>query len=194
MVTCSRWLLIAAAFVLASHSAHASPFFMGLGDLPGGSFNSEAESVSADGSVVVGRGRNANDDNEAFLWNGSMVGLGTLGSNDESQARSVSADGMVVVGVSGGEAFRWEDQVMEGLGDLAGGSFQSMAFGVSDDGSVIVGLGNSDDGQRAFVWDQDTGMRSIQDILEDHLGIDLSGWELIAPPRRLSSHVAHHCA
>ena len=34
----------------------AEPFFMGLGDLPGGGFSSFAYGVSADGSVVVGQG------------------------------------------------------------------------------------------------------------------------------------------
>jgi probable HAF family extracellular repeat protein len=39
------------------------------------------------------------------------------------------------------EAFRWESGVMVGLGDLAGGDFESRAMAVSDDGTVIVGQG-----------------------------------------------------
>jgi probable HAF family extracellular repeat protein len=53
--------------------------FQGLGDLSGGSFYSYANGVSADGSVVVGRGSSANG-NEAFRWTQGtgMVGLGDL--------------------------------------------------------------------------------------------------------------------
>jgi len=69
----------------------------------------------------------------------------------------VSADGTVVVGYSwsengNSEAFRWEDGVMTGLGDLPGGNFMSQAHGVSADGSVIVGFSSTADGDRAFMW------------------------------------------
>jgi len=52
---------------------------VGLGDLPGGSFSSYADGVSANGSVVVGYGNSANG-NEAFRWTQGtgMVGLGDL--------------------------------------------------------------------------------------------------------------------
>ena len=46
------------------------------------------------------------------------------------------------VSVSGDEAFRWTQATgMVGLGDLPGGSFNSIAWGVSADGSVVVGTG-----------------------------------------------------
>jgi probable HAF family extracellular repeat protein len=41
---------------------------------------------------------------------------------------------------------------MTGLGDLAGGSFGSVALGVSADGSVVVGQGRSASGDEAFRW------------------------------------------
>ena len=43
----------------------------------------------------------------------------------------------------GSEAFRWEDGVMAGLGDLPGGNFSSAAFDVTGDGSVLVGQASS---------------------------------------------------
>ena len=54
-------------------------FFQGLGDLPGGSFSSQASGLSADGSVVVGSGVSAKSQ-EAFRWTQQtgMVGLGVL--------------------------------------------------------------------------------------------------------------------
>ncbi len=58
-----------------------------------------------------------------------------------------------------GEAFRWTDGGgMVGLGDLAGGSFQSAAEGTSADGSVVVGFSNSGSGTEAFRWTASGGM------------------------------------
>ena len=57
--------------------------FQGLGDLPGGIFNSQAYGVSANGSVVVGRGNSANGF-EASRWTQEtgMVGVGDLSGGD----------------------------------------------------------------------------------------------------------------
>ena len=151
--------------------------FQGLGDLPGGSFESQAFGVSADGSVVVGWSRS--DPNiEAFRWTsgGGMVGLGDLpGGAVFTQAFGVSADGSVVVGVgssaSGSEAFRWTSEGgMVGLGDLPGGFFNDingMAHGVSADGSVVVGSGTSDAAgfsTEAFRWTAGGGMVGLGDL------------------------------
>ena len=107
---------------------------VGLGDLPGGIFQSDAHSVSADGSVVVGNSTSASGF-EAFRWTsgGGMVGLGDLpGGIFSSTAESISADGSVIVGVGNldlasfttAEAFRWTSGGgMVGLGDLPGGDF-----------------------------------------------------------------------
>lgn len=151
---------------------------VGLGDLPGGFFYSDAYGVSSDGSVVVGWSSSASG-MEAFRWeNGIMVGLGGF----FSQASDVSANGSVVVGFSesalGDETFRWENGRMVGLGDLPGGIFWSKAYGVSADGSVVVGWGSSVSGQEAFIWDADNGMRSLKDILVNDCGLDLTGWSL----------------
>ncbi len=52
--------------VVLARPAAAGPFFMGLGDLPGGGFFSGASDVSADGSVVLGLGNSAAGQ-EAFI-------------------------------------------------------------------------------------------------------------------------------
>jgi probable HAF family extracellular repeat protein len=157
---------------------------VGLGDLPGGSFGSGAFGVSADGSTVVGWADSASG-KEAFRWtsSGGMVGLGDLsGGYFRSQAFGVSADGSIVVGAgnsaSGTEAFRWTASGgMVGLGNLPGGNF-SEAYAVSADGSVIVGRGhNASDGE-AFIWDTTNGMQSLQDMLVNDHGLDLTGWTL----------------
>jgi probable HAF family extracellular repeat protein len=98
------------------------------------------------------------------------------------QAFGVSADGSVDVGeASSGssfEAFRWEDGVMVGLGDLPGGEVFSSAFAASADGSIIVGFGRTESGDETFIWNSEDGMRRLRDVLVEDFGLDLAGWQL----------------
>jgi probable HAF family extracellular repeat protein len=86
---------------------------VGLGDLPGGLTFSEAHDVSADGSVVVGRGSTVGDDGEpeqtAFYWTAATgmlklqdlllsAGVTNLDGWLLGEARGVSADGLTIVG------------------------------------------------------------------------------------------------
>jgi len=138
-----------------------------LGDLPGGSFNSIANAVSRDGSVICGSSSSAPSSTEAFRWteSGGMVGLGDLPGGDfESSAYGVSGDGRTVVGMSytdnGPEAFVWDElNGMEELAnvltdryglDLSGWSLD-YARAISDDGSTIVGFGVNPSG-RGEAW------------------------------------------
>jgi probable HAF family extracellular repeat protein len=138
----------------------AAPGFQGLGDLPGASFYSGAQGISADGSVVVGRSYSASGE-EAFLWNAvnGMVGLGDLpGGLFYSRAYGVSADGSVVVGwgnsSSGQEAFYWTaDSGMQSLKDILENSGLDLtgwtlgvANGLSADGLTVVGYGTNPQG------------------------------------------------
>lgn len=164
-----------------------------LGDFPGGDLYSEAYGMSADGSVVVGRGTNSGG-YMAFRWTptSGLVALGDLpGGGQDSWARDVSADGSVIVGrgksAYGSEAFQWTAPSadsrggMIGLGDLPGGDFFSEALAVSADGSVIVGGSISGDSGymgEAFIWDAENGMRSLRDVLTTEYGFDLTGWHL----------------
>lgn len=139
----------------------AAEGMVGLGDLDGGSFDSNAIDISDDGSTIVGRGNSTLGD-EAFRWTAAsgMVGLGDLpGGSFESSAQGVSADGSTVVGysvaTSGDEAFIWTKElgmvsmknylVDNGI-DLAGWTLQ-FAGGVSADGRTIVGYGLNPHGQ-----------------------------------------------
>jgi probable HAF family extracellular repeat protein len=138
---------------------------VGLGYLLGGTGNSSAFGISADGTTVVGDSSFSNA-REAFRWTQGvgMVGLGDLaGGTLTSSARAASADGSVVVGYGttddGFEAFRWtEDSGMAGLGDLPGGAIDSEATDVSADGAVVVGSSEAATGREAFFWRQGTGM------------------------------------
>ncbi|MGE0536392.1 MAG: PEP-CTERM sorting domain-containing protein [Pirellulales bacterium] len=150
--------LIALTFAAPARAGSFS--FQGLGDLPGGTFLSLANAVSADGNVVVGQSRSASG-LEAFRWTsgGGMLGLGDLpGGTFQSAAQGVSADGSVVVGegwkLAGSEAFRWTSGGgMVGLGDLP-----SSAVAVSADGSVVVGSSSE-----AFRWTSGGGMVGLGD-------------------------------
>jgi uncharacterized membrane protein len=83
---------------------------VGLGDLPGGSFNSHALGASSDGSVVVGYG-NSDSGYEAFIWNATdgIRNLRDVLVNDFGlgpqltgwtllDARGISSDGLTIVG------------------------------------------------------------------------------------------------
>ncbi len=163
-------------FVLGSASLAfgGTPFFTGLGDLPGGlNFSSIAygpRSISADGTIVVGYSSSGSG-TEAFRWeNGVINGMGDFpGGALDSAAFNMSADGSVVVGRGhhelGYEAARWTQWGgMQGLGDLPGGDYYSRAMGTSYDGTVIVGDSESASGLQAFKWTQETGMVGLGDL------------------------------
>ncbi len=105
----------------------------------------------------------------------SFQGVGGLLDNGgpsvfRSESYGVSGDGSVVFGSStsagGGEAFRWTAQTgIQGLGDIAGGQFRSLAKDASYDGSTIVGYGTTlnaygETVEHPFVWTEE-GMQEL---------------------------------
>jgi probable HAF family extracellular repeat protein len=176
-------LILSFAVFTTPSIASEEASFVGVGDLPGGTFESCATDVSGDGSVIVGSSRSG-DFLEAFRWeNGVMVGLGKLRPDDaESQALGVSDDGSVVVGRSASgshlEAFRWKSGVMEGLGVLPSLEF-STATAVSADGRVVVGFSQSSTAVEAFHWENGV-MIGLGDLpggafLSQALGVSANG-------------------
>lgn len=152
---------------------------------------SQSYGVSPDGGVIVGNAHMAGSSTagQAFRWTAAdgMVGLGVIaGGQEPSAARAVSGDGWVIVGESrspnaGGSSFReafcWTpDAGMVGLGDLPGGQFHSLAKDVSADGSIVIGSGTTALGSEAFIWNETAGMRSLQELLLNDLGLDLGGF------------------
>jgi len=116
----------------------------GLGTLNGRPLLA-ANSVSADGSVVVGR-----SDIEAFRWtpDTGVGALETLGG--QTAATSVSADGLVVGGFrfppgGGSRVLRWgpDGSLHEVVGRTAV---------VSGDGTTIVGQFSTSTGTAAYKW------------------------------------------
>ena len=72
----SLTVIVVAASLATSSLAGADALFTGLGDLDGGSSFSEAFGISADGSVVAGRG-SSDLGSEAFMWT-AEDGMGLL--------------------------------------------------------------------------------------------------------------------
>lgn len=144
----------ALALLVSAGAAFAQnrPSFTGVGDLPGGAYDSGAEAVSDDGSVVVGGSESAAGP-QAYRWTaaGGIVGLGDLsGGAFASSASGVSANGGVIVGtgvVSNDESrgFRWTTGGgMVALNALLCFLCDDYAYGnkVSANGLVAVGASN----------------------------------------------------
>ncbi len=89
--------VVGSYLVVAVTAVADVPYFQGLGDLPGGSFESRASAISGDGSTVVGQSRSSSGQ-EAFRWRlaSGIVGLGDYPTGGfSSRAWGVSANGSV---------------------------------------------------------------------------------------------------
>ncbi len=127
-----------------------------LGTLGGTDSNVIAISntISSDGSTVVGNSFIANGDTHAFKYTNSMIDIGTLGGNSSS-AVAVSSDGSVIVGSSltgAGEthAFKYTNNMVD-IGTLPGDNY-SAATDISSDGLVIVGTSSLFGAGHAFKY------------------------------------------
>ena len=167
---------VCGVLLLATVAAAEQWSFQAIGDLGGTSDfgkSSRAYAVSGDGHVVVGDslaavGLGVTRGVEAFRWtrSGSLLGLGTLSSDEFfSTAWGVADAGRVVVGesqtVTGKRAFRWsEADGMTNLGALPGHD-RSLAYAVNGDGTVIVGASSSYASTLAVRWAEAAGMMSL---------------------------------
>lgn len=123
-----------------------------------------ATGVSADGQVVVGTD-SVNGQNVAFRWT-SADGLTVL---TPGQGANISPDGSTIVGIqSDGNIFRWTtaEGVMP-LGIPGAGAEYWPLIGVSAGGTRVV-AGD-------LFWSAATGTRSLEDVLTQWYGLDLSG-------------------
>lgn len=148
------------ACLLTNSAQGQEPFFIGLGDLPGGTFYSFPDDISADGTVVTGSSRTESYE-EIFRWTrtAGMVGLGIR----DGSVNRVSADGSTVVAVGrlGGACdpnifdcanFRWSTYA--GLEPLP-----IVPNGVSGDGTLMVGSAYEISiGAQAGLWTETGGV------------------------------------
>jgi len=137
--------------------------------LPGGNDRSYATDISPDGSIVVGQGPSDISEYEAFRWTEptGMVGLGF-----EGRRICTTADFLVIAGGSG----RWTEATGSVELGILPGCAGTTAVALSVDGSFVVG--ESDEYNHAFIWDQTNGIRNLPEMLINDFGIDLTGWEL----------------
>lgn len=141
--------------------------------------------VSADGSVIAGRRYGLPNSESAFVWSeaSGYVTLTPIGvcCND---AGAITPDGSVVVGSytvteNATRGFRWSATGGLVALDMPAGIAKTWANDISGDGRVIVGSALPTGGQiGAALWDEDHGMRLLQEILEGELHLDLAGWRL----------------
>jgi probable HAF family extracellular repeat protein len=151
---------------------------VGLGDLPGGSFDSVARDVTADGATIVGNGTTVyvNDIDRAVRWaeSGAIEDLGALPGVHPSVAHSygnaVSPDGSVIAGWARNaegdqEACIWTGgEGPIGLGDLAGRGSLAWDVAVATE-TVVVGRSYLPGGaQEAFRWTETGGMVGLGDL------------------------------
>ncbi len=175
-----RFLGQALAVMVAGASLGHAAEFHPLGFL-GGTSQSVAYGVSADGLTVVGESI-APEGMEAFRWTvpEGMVGLGFFPNQPfrSSQAHGVSADGAIIVGTStrpdslleDGAPFRWTAQTgLVLIPNLGGSDTGGIAEDITLDGSVIVGWCASPTGYQAFRWTQPTGTQGLGQLPNEQI-------------------------
>jgi len=153
-----------------SASSGATP----LGRIDDNPFGNRAFAVSGDGAVVVGSS-GPSFPAEAFIWS-EPGGIRSLGFTNPSAARAISSDGRYIIGADGRVgSMRWSAR--GGVTPLEGISPSA----ISDDGRTIVGsVRGAGDESSAVLWDEDSHVRLLEDILENDLGLELGGWRLLA--------------
>lgn len=135
--------------------------------------------ISANGSTILVSGSP-----DSFLWT-QGDGYGTTVSG----AIALSGDGSAVLGNGWTDdpepyrdSFVWNQQDGKSfLGALDGWS-TNHATVISYDGSTVAGYLFNDPMQyedfAAYIWNEQDGVRLIQDILENDYNLDLTGWTL----------------
>jgi uncharacterized membrane protein len=124
-----------------------------------------ATEMSADGQTIVGHSVDAD---VGLLWSATrgVVSLNVPIDWSRWEISALSSDGQVFSGfgyvaTEGRHVpYVWRDGEFTPLPMLPGARANLIAD-VSGDGSVIVGLSDSDTVQRAFIWDQSKGIRSV---------------------------------
>jgi len=162
---------------------------VGLGDLPGGIFNSQASAVSGDGSRVIGLASTGSVYNTSFRWT-AATGLAQMQPAD-FRTIGMSRNGVFAAGNRLGRAARVniDTGAVVMIPHVAiPGLFADTdtAWAANADGSVVVGMQNLSQGNgflgRAFLWDAQHGTRILRDLLINDFGLGhlLAGWELNA--------------
>jgi len=167
-----RLMLLPLIFVnFTNISLSNAASFQGLGYLTGGTC-SEAASVSADGSVVVGTSCTASGV-QAFRWTATdkMMKIPVPNGLVETWATGVSADGAYVSGYGresdspsyGYEGFRWD--VSGTMMQIAVPGLNVIAKGISGDGSIVIGTSwGTGINEEVFRWTEGGGLNRLDGL------------------------------
>ncbi|MBI1850330.1 MAG: hypothetical protein HYR85_08310 [Planctomycetes bacterium] len=122
--------------------------------------NSAAYRLSDDGSTLIGTSSNfGGPPGVRFLWRTDTGFVAFQTGTD------LSGDGSVVVGGTAGPsglAYRWTQPTgYVSLGDLPGGTSNSIATVVTSDGSTVFGQAHSASGVTTFRWTEATGLEDL---------------------------------
>jgi probable HAF family extracellular repeat protein len=145
--------------------------------------------ASADGDVAIGAVTLADGSSgPVAMWtddHGTLLLENPDGSNVNRQGMiRVSADGATVIGDRsrpsyGRQAWRWTEATGSVYLDPNPTSpGYSGAIDVSGDGSIIVGELKRAGRVGPMIWDEQGGVRFLEDYFTEELGLDLTGWSL----------------
>ena len=144
---------------------NATGGMLDLGTLGGNT--SRGTAINAIGQVI-GYSTLANGSQHPFIWDATngMRDLGTLDSQGDVQSFAFAVnDGAEVVGVEfGSGGFIWDAALgIRSIGNI-------VPSDINNFGQVVGGIGMD-----ALFWEQDAGLRNLQDLIPSGSGWDLSG-------------------
>jgi len=154
-----------------------------LGDIPGGTEESNAYGIN-DLGQVVGDSVASNERDMACLFDdGAIIQLGDLpGGHVDSTAYEISNSGATVgfsyVSITSEHAFLWRSGTMTDLGDLPGGWDESEANAVNESGQVAGSSSSVYRGANCdsvFLWTERTGMFDLRPRL------NVDQWSSLSP-------------
>jgi uncharacterized membrane protein len=151
-----------------------------------------AAGIDSSGDYVIGySSTTVEGQDEAFIWNGGMTGLGFPPSDTLSVANGISGDSKTVVGYGrptangiNGEttAFYWT--TLSGIQPLSApaGLPYTIANAVNEHGTIIVGCATASTtegiGDQAIMWNNKRIPKTLASVAAQN-GLSLAGWTLI---------------
>lgn len=150
--------------------------------LPTGGTSSAAQAVSQDGSTIVG-GATTGTSFVPVVWRGGNALITTpLPPVANAALQTVNADGSVAFGFhvdQHSDSFEWTPSLgNQDLGFTGFGGELAIPYATTAAGDIFVG---SSFGGQGWVWRLGTQPRTIEDILQNDYGIDMTGLSLFLP-------------
>lgn len=148
--------------------------------------SARANSVNADGSVVVGWQDNENGWRKGVYWkNGVQTHITDAEGNLVGEALSVSADGNIIAGFNDPEAYIFNVTTNAYTKIVhPDPEFSTSIVAISDDGNTAIGYAKpwyatKTDGE-GFIWFKDKGMIKVDDYVKE-VGLEDKGFTFVLP-------------